>query len=108
MFVPIAPSYTTTRRSMACRYGDLVRASLIFVLMPLVAEKGQIKKPKRERRASALAKCLTWPQVALNRHGLQLCPFTIVVPCTAGCKRRAQSPAWVKGDPSSEWAVGQL
>jgi len=80
---------------MACRYGDLVRASLIFVLMPLVAEKGQIKKPKRERRASALAKCLTWPQVALNRHGLQLCPFTIVVPCTAGCKRRAQSPAWV-------------
>ena len=26
------------------------------------------KKPARKRRASALAVCLTWPQVALNRH----------------------------------------
>ena len=74
--------------------------------MPLVAEEGQIKKPTRERRASALARCLTWPQVALNRHGLQLCPFTIVVrrtgvcncglrptaDCTANCGRTADWP----------------
>src|SRR6266700_8393546 len=26
------------------------------------------KKPTHRRRASALAVCLTWPQVALNRH----------------------------------------
>lgn len=27
------------------------------------------KKPADRRRASALAEYLTWPQVALNRHG---------------------------------------
>src|ERR1700681_301771 len=40
---------------------------------------GVRKKPTHRRRASALADCLTWPQVALNRHGLAVVPFTIVV-----------------------------
>jgi hypothetical protein len=35
------------------------------------------KKPTRTRRASALAECFTWPQVALNRHGFSIVPFLL-------------------------------
>ena len=44
------------------------------------------KKPARKRQASALADCLTWPQVALNRHEVSLYAFTIVVRGWLFCK----------------------
>src|ERR1700686_3026008 len=75
MFVPIAPSYISTRRLSSSRYRDCVLVLLIYAFIysrfaaANRARAAKQEKPAHRRRASALAICLTWPQVALNRHG---------------------------------------
>src|SRR3954463_11579845 len=76
MFVPIAPSYTSTRRFNSLRYRDSIFLSVMLSSRP---RRAITKKPAHKRWASALAVYLTWPQVALNRHGVPFVYLTIVV-----------------------------
>src|SRR3954464_9595533 len=76
MFVPIAPSYTSTRRFNSLRYRDSIFLSVMLGSRP---RRAITKKPAHKRWASALAVYLTWPQVALNRHGVPFVYLTIVV-----------------------------
>src|SRR5512146_155665 len=75
MFVPIAPSKTSTRWASAARYGLSAAAALTeFPERLKESASSTIRRVQKERpatqsaRAGALAECLTWPQVALNRH----------------------------------------
>src|SRR4051812_4125633 len=69
MFVPIAPSNTSTRWPIAARYEDGVGGTdddgTAFGSDMTYCIK---KRPQRKRCGRRLAECLTWPQVALNRH----------------------------------------